>query len=59
MAVSAVQCMCVPVGWEVMTGACVSISLMKSLVIFSSSSTSLMFSGTPPPGIQTGPGGEG
>lgn len=42
-----------------MTGACLSISLMKSLVILSSSSTSLMFRGTPPPGIATGPGGEG
>lgn len=47
------------VGGEVMTGACVSMSFMKSLVILSSSSTSLMFSGTPPPGIGTGPGGEG
>lgn len=42
-----------------MTGACVSMSLMKALVILSSSSTSLMFRGTPPPGIETGPGGEG
>lgn len=49
----------VPVGVEVMTGACVSMSLMKSLVILSSSSTSLIFRGTPPPGIGTGSGGEG
>lgn len=46
-------------GVEVMTGACVSMSFIKSLVILSSSSTSLMFSGTPPPGTATGPGGEG
>lgn len=44
---------------EVMTGACVSMSLMKSLVIFSSTSNSLIFRGTPPPGIGTGPGDEG
>lgn len=42
-----------------MTGACVSMSLMKSLVILSNSSTSLKFSGTPPPGTGTGPGGDG
>lgn len=42
-----------------MTGACVSMSLMKSLVILSSSSTSLMLRGTPPPGTATGPGNEG
>ena len=53
------ECMCLPVGADVMTGACVSISLMKSLVILSSSSTALMERGTPPPGMATGPGGEG
>lgn len=49
----------VPVGVEVMTGACVSMSLMKSLVIRSNSSTSLIFRGTPPPGTGTGPGADG
>lgn len=49
----------VPVGVEVMTGACVSMSLMKSLVILSNSSTSLILRGTPPPGTGTGPGGDG
>lgn len=49
----------VPVGVEVMTGACVSMSLMKSLVILSNSSTSLIFRGTPPPGTGTGPGADG
>lgn len=36
------------VGGEVMTGACVSMSLMKSWVNLSNSSTSLMVRGTPP-----------
>lgn len=37
------------VGGDVMTGGCVSMFFMKSCVIFSSSSTSFMFRGTPPP----------
>lgn len=49
----------VPVGAEVMTGAFLSMCLMKSLVILSSSSTSFILRGTPPPGIETGPGGDG
>lgn len=52
-------CMFVPVGGEVMTGAFASMSLINSWVILSSSSTSLMFRGTPPPGMGTGAGGEG
>lgn len=42
-----------------MRGAFASMFLMKSLVILSSSSTSFMFRGTPPPALGTGPGGEG
>lgn len=39
---------CVPVAGEVITGGCLSMSLIKSLVIFSSSSTSLIVRGAPP-----------
>lgn len=42
-----------------MRGGFASMFLMKSLVILSSSSTSFMFRGTPPPALGTGPGGEG
>lgn len=38
----------VPVAGEVITGGCLSMSLIKSLVIFSSSSTSLIVRGAPP-----------
>lgn len=37
------------VGGDVMTGGCASIFFMKSCVILSSSSTSFMFKGMPPP----------
>lgn len=42
-----------------MMGACLSMFFIKSWVILSSSSTSFMFRGTPPPGTETGPGGDG
>lgn len=42
-----------------MMGACLSMFFIKSWVILSSSSTSFMFRGTPPPGMETGPGGDG
>lgn len=48
---------CLPVGGEVMTGACASMFLMKSWVIFSSSSTSLMERGIPEPEPEPEPRG--